>query len=238
MAGATTATAKMQAQQASTTSSTKQASEEQLPLWRELLIGCALAYFVGSILLATVMYIATAMLIFTSPSSPWGWTLAAVVVGAGVNSVSVRQHSSDHTSFVSAAASLHWPQVLIWTCSQPTTSSSTHRTADQHIEGGDPSLLCTQCKYTAEVLTCTHRDRHPTPCWLQAALSFWPLGPKPSWVARQYTSYCCREAPRYFRLKVLTEEGASFNPNKPYIVGKSHPKSCLRTDNSWLLRHT
>jgi Mg/Co/Ni transporter MgtE len=90
MAGAATATAKVPAQQQQQqASSTQQATEEQLPLWREVVIGAALGYFVGSILLATVLYIATAVLIITSPTSPWGWTIAAVVVGGLHNSVSI-----------------------------------------------------------------------------------------------------------------------------------------------------
>lgn len=118
MAGAATATAKMAAQQQQQqASSTKQASEEQLPLWRELLIGAALAYFVGSILLATVMYIATAVLIVTSPTSPWGWTLAAVVVGVIGKSVSYGNHSLSisayQTSCVFAFAHLGLPRVAL-----------------------------------------------------------------------------------------------------------------------------
>lgn len=105
MAGAAMATAKVSAQQQQA-SSTKQATEEQLPLWRELIIGAALAYFVGSILLATVLYIATAVLIVTLPMSPWGWTLAAVVVSGSHRSASTRNRSASQPLFMLSCAPL------------------------------------------------------------------------------------------------------------------------------------
>jgi hypothetical protein len=55
---------------------------------------------------------------------------------------------------------------------------------------------------------------------MQVALGYWPLGPKRSWFGRVYTTYCCTEAPKYFGLRVITEEGAVFDPNKPYVVGE------------------
>lgn len=49
---------------------------------------------------------------------------------------------------------------------------------------------------------------------------FWPLGPRKGWLGRAYTSFCCREAPKYFKLRVVTEEGATFDHSKPYVVGE------------------
>lgn len=57
-------------------------------------------------------------------------------------------------------------------------------------------------------------------CCVQVALGYWPLGPKRSWFGRVYTTYCCTEAPKYFGLRVITEEGAVFDPQKPYVVGE------------------
>jgi pimeloyl-ACP methyl ester carboxylesterase len=53
---------------------------EQLPWWKHYVVGVALGCFVGSILLATLLQVAAAVLIVTGPTSPWGWTLAAVAV--------------------------------------------------------------------------------------------------------------------------------------------------------------
>lgn len=58
----------------------------------------------------------------------------------------------------------------------------------------------------------------PDPLYLHAG--FWPLGPRKGWLGRIYTTFCCREAPKYFKLRVVTEEGAVFDPSKPYVVGE------------------
>lgn len=58
-----------------------QTKQQQQPLsWpKDLLVGAALGWFVGSILLATAAVVVAAALILLAPSSPWGWTLAAMV---------------------------------------------------------------------------------------------------------------------------------------------------------------
>lgn len=55
---------------------------------------------------------------------------------------------------------------------------------------------------------------------VQVALLLWPLGPQPGPLGKAYTAFCCREAPSYFNLNIVTEEGASFDKDKPYIVGE------------------
>lgn len=61
---------------------------------------------------------------------------------------------------------------------------------------------------------------------MQVLLYVWPL--HPGRLARAFSRYCCRLAPRYFLTRIVVEDGASFDRHTPYVVGLE-PHSALPT---------
>lgn len=139
----------------------------------------------GSILASTLLIFGTVLLIVLFPKTPWGWTLAAVVV---------RRGGMCAEGSISACSLLLWSLCFAPGWSAAVTELPIHLSGPYHL--------------------------------LQAALMFWPLGRKPNILGRAYISFCCKGAPQYFDLSILTEEGATFQQNKPYVVGELCYCSC------------